>query len=143
MPNKIATMHEFWSTKLHNCPLLAVRAKPLPSVHHWSSFPQQGVATMTVELAGLTAADFEARIEEDFRIPTEEGAIALKLVEVRRLGRALREGGAFSLSFLSPPGPILPQAIYPLDNAALGTVELFLVALGPKDGGNSYEAVFT
>lgn len=98
---------------------------------------------MTVELAKLTAADFELQVDDEFRIATEEGAVALKLVEVRRLGRALREGGAFSLAFLSAPGPFLPQAIYPLESTALGTIELFLVPLGPKDGGNCYEAVFT
>ena len=52
---------------------------------------------MTVELAQLTAADFEPRLDDEFRLATEEGVIALKLVEVRRLGRALREGGAFAL----------------------------------------------
>jgi uncharacterized protein DUF6916 len=98
---------------------------------------------MTVELAQLTAVDFESRVDDEFRIATEEGAVALKLVEVRRLGRALREGGAFSLTFLSPPGPFLPQATYRLENAAFGTVELFLVPLGPRDGGNCYEAIFT
>jgi hypothetical protein len=47
------------------------------------------------------------------------------------------------LTFLSPPGPFLPQAIYPLLHPAFEALELFLVPLGPKDGGNSYEAVFT
>lgn len=98
---------------------------------------------MTVELAQLTAADFEPRLDDEFRLATEEGVSALKLVEVRRLGRALREGGAFALTFRSPPGPFLTQAIYPLNNTALGTVELFLVPMGPKDGDNCYEAVFT
>lgn len=96
-----------------------------------------------IDSAKLTPADFEGRVEDEFRISTPEGEVALKLTGVLRLGQALREGGAFSLTFLSPPGPFLPQAIYPLHNAALGTVELFLVPLGPKDGGNRYEAVFT
>jgi len=98
---------------------------------------------LPVDIAKLTAADFEPRIADSFRIATSSGAVELKLVDVRPLGNAMREGGAFALTFLSPPGPFLPQAIYPLDNAALGTLELFIVPLGPKDGGNSYEAVFT
>jgi hypothetical protein len=98
---------------------------------------------MTVELAQLTAADFEPRVDDEFRLATEQCVIALKLVEVRRLGRALREGGAFALTFWSAPAPFLPQATYPLESTALGTIELFLVPLGPKDGGNCYEAVFT
>ena len=98
---------------------------------------------MQVDIAELSAADFEPHVADSFRIATLSGAVELKLVEVRRLGKALRKGDAFALTFLSPPGPFLPQAIYPLDNAALGTLELFIVPLGPKDGGNSYEAVFT
>jgi hypothetical protein len=98
---------------------------------------------MLADIAQLTAADFEPRIDDDFRIPTPAGEIALKLVEVRVLGKALRQGGAFALTFMSPSGPFLPQAIYPVQHAALGTLDLFLVPLGPKDGGNSYEAVFT
>jgi hypothetical protein len=98
---------------------------------------------MPVDIATLTQADFEPRIDDGFRIATPSGAVELKLVEVRKLGQAIRKGGAFALTFMSPPGPFLPQAIYPLDNSVLGTLELFLVPLGPKDGRNSYEAVFT
>jgi hypothetical protein len=98
---------------------------------------------MSIDMAALSAADFKPRLNEQFRIATPGGPLDLKLVEVRELGVALRKGGAFALTFLSPPGPFLPQAIYPLENPALGTLELFLVPLGPKDGGNSYEAVFT
>jgi hypothetical protein len=98
---------------------------------------------MPADLAQLTADDFEPRIDDAFRIRTAEGEVELKLFEVRRLGKALREGGAFSLTFLSPPGPFLPQATYPLQHSALGALELFLVPLGPKDGDNCYEAIFT
>ncbi len=98
---------------------------------------------MPVELARVTAEDFAPRIDDDFLVPMSAGEVLLRLVEVRRLGKAIREGGAFSLTFLSPPGPFLPQAVYPLQHPALGPLDLFLVPLGPKDGGNSYEAVFT
>jgi hypothetical protein len=98
---------------------------------------------MTVDVAKLMPADFESRIGDNFPIATGSGAVTLKLVDVRRLGKALRQGGAFSLTFLSAPGPFLPQGTYPLQNDALGTLDLFLVPLGPKDGGNSYEAIFT
>jgi hypothetical protein len=98
---------------------------------------------MSIDIAALSAADFTPRVNEPFRIVTPAGQIELKLVEVRELGVALRKGGAFALTFLSPPGPFLPQAIYPLENSALGTLDLFIVPLGPQEGGNSYEAVFT
>lgn len=98
---------------------------------------------MPLDLAALTAADFEPRINDDFHIATPDGPVALKLVEVRALGNALRKGGGFSLTFKSAPGPFLPQLTHPLEHPALGTVEIFLVPLGPKDGGNTYEAIFT
>jgi hypothetical protein len=98
---------------------------------------------MSIDIAALSAADFTPRLNEQFRIATPGGAVELKLTEVRELGVSLRKGGAFALTFLSPPGPFLPQATYPLENPAIGTLDLFIVPLGPKDGGNSYEAIFT
>src|SRR4051795_10411549 len=98
---------------------------------------------MQKSVAELSAEDFEPCDGEIFRLATGGQAFELKLVEVRRLGQALRQGGAFALMFLSPPGPILRQATYPIEHPALGTMELFIVPLGPKDGANRYEAVFT
>jgi hypothetical protein len=98
---------------------------------------------MPVDIATLTQADFDPRIGDNFRIATPSGAVELKLVDVRKLGVAIRQAGAFALTFMSPPGPFLPQSIYPLEHPALGTLELFIVPLGPKDGGNCYEAIFT
>ena len=37
----------------------------------------------------------------------------------------------------------MQQAIYPITHPSLGTLELFIVPLGPKDGGNRYEIIFT
>ena len=45
--------------------------------------------------------------------------------------------------FVAPAGPFLPQAIYPVMHPALGTMEIFLVPVGPLAGGNGYHAVFT
>jgi hypothetical protein len=94
-------------------------------------------------LAALTVDDFETRVDDTFLLPAGPQALAFKLVEVRRLGQATREGGAFSLLFTTPPGPFLRQGIYPLDNPTLGQLDLFIVPLGPRDGGNGYEVVFT
>jgi hypothetical protein len=98
---------------------------------------------MPIDIATLTSDDFKSRLQDDFRLAAPAGEIVLRLVEIRRLGHALRKGGAFALMFLSPTGPFLPQAIYPLAHPALGTLELFLVPLGPTPDGNAYEAVFT
>jgi len=98
---------------------------------------------MSKPIAALTAADFEPLHGAEFRTAAAGGELALKLIQVQRLGSALRAGGAFSLMFTTPPGPFLPQAIYPLTHSALGTLELFIVPLAPKDGANRYEVIFT
>jgi hypothetical protein len=98
---------------------------------------------MPADIAQVTAAHFTPHLDRNFHIAQPAGDVTLRLVAVQQLGEALRPGGAFSLLFISPPGPFLPQAIYPVANAEFGTLELFLVPLGPRDGGNSYEAVFT
>ncbi|MEM7049389.1 MAG: hypothetical protein AAF604_07005 [Acidobacteriota bacterium] len=49
----------------------------------------------------------------------------------------------FSVLFRGPEAPVLEQAIYSLGHSDLGTMELFLVPLGPKKSGFEYEAVFT
>ena len=98
---------------------------------------------MPSSLADLTVGDFEPLSGESFRLLAPAHELELKLAEIRRLGQARREGGAFSLLFIAPPGQFLPQAIYPITHPRLGTLNLFIVPLGPMAGGNAYEAVFT
>lgn len=97
---------------------------------------------MSVSLDAVTADDFKARVGEAFRLSLPDGRLDLRLASVRRAGQSGREGGAFALLFVAPPGPWLPQAIYPLANEHLGTLEIFVVPIGPAEGGNGYEAVF-
>jgi hypothetical protein len=52
-------------------------------------------------------------------------------------------GGALSLIFVTPKGPWLPQAVYAVKHPALGVMEIFLVPIGPTQGGNGHQAVFT
>jgi hypothetical protein len=49
---------------------------------------------------------------------------------------------AYSLVFRGAPDLLLDQHIYPLRNATLGDMELFLVPIGPDDKGMRFEAVF-
>jgi hypothetical protein len=95
-----------------------------------------------MSLADLTAASLAKRVQDTFSLSTPAGALKLKLVEVEELGQGLSRR-AFSLRFVGPPQPSLPQAIYRLDNPTLGVLEIFLVPLGPHDGAMRYEAVFT
>lgn len=97
---------------------------------------------MSKELSELTVDDFEPHQGTDFALAAGDQEITLKLAKVGRLGAGKRQGGAFSLVFVSAPGPFLPQSMYPVTHPALGTQPLFLVPIGPRDGGNGYEAVF-
>ena len=78
------------------------------------------------------------------RCRSPDGMVPLKLAKTESAGQASgATGGAFSLLFVAPAGPWLPQAIYPVTHPALGTMEIFLVPVGPVSGGNGYHAVFT
>jgi hypothetical protein len=48
----------------------------------------------------------------------------------------------FSLRFLGPLDPILPQRIYRLEHDAVGPLEIFLVPVGRDASGTHYEAIF-
>jgi hypothetical protein len=96
-----------------------------------------------VDISTITVDAFEACRHQAFATRTPHGEVAMTLAEVNRLGHGYRDGDAFSLLFVAPSGPFLPQAIYPMAHPTLGALEIFLVPLGPRDGGNAYEAVFT
>ena len=49
----------------------------------------------------------------------------------------------YSLLFLGPTEPELPQQIFTLRHAQLEELSIFLVPLGPVKSGFQYEAVFT
>ena len=96
-------------------------------------------------LEKLTYSDFFERVGEEFRVATSEVAVALVLSEVTDLARP--EGPSprrkpFSLIFRGPFRPPLVQRIWPLEHSALGTLEIFLVPIGPDGQGMRYEAVF-
>lgn len=92
-------------------------------------------------VAQLTGADFEPHIGTDFDVA--ETALALQLLEVRQLGTALRDGGAFALTFRGSLAEPLPQAIYPLVHPRLGRLDIFIVPIARQNDGMRYEAVFT
>ena len=96
-----------------------------------------------MDLEKLTAQDFSDRMQDNFAVSGPAGALDLVLIEVEEFGPSGSGRNAFSLRFLGPLRPILPQAIYRLENAAMDPLEIFLVPLGPHQGGMRYEAVFT
>ena len=97
----------------------------------------------SADLATLVVNDFEPHLDEVFEMQSSAGPIPLKLAKTETAGQSKRAGGAFSLLFVAPAGPFLPQAIYSVNHPALGTIEIFLVPVGPLAGGNGYHAVFT
>ena len=95
------------------------------------------------DVAALRIEDFTPHLDATFEIRSAGGVVPLKLAKVDPAGASGRAGGAFSLIFVAPKGPWLPQGIYPVPHPVLGVMEIFLVPVGPASGGNGYQAVFT
>ena len=96
----------------------------------------------------LRVEDFAPRIGERFRLSADaDHSLDATLVEATVLGGGSRAQAArrapFSVMFLGPPQPVWAQRIYRVEHDAMRSFDLFLVPLGPRDGGMMYEAVFT
>ena len=89
---------------------------------------------------------FMARRGEIFVLRLSGGGTQdLELIEVRDLGRRATPDGELSnygLTFLARAPAPLPQAIYHLEHAALGPMDVFLVPSGRDADGIRYEAIF-
>lgn len=96
-------------------------------------------------LESFTHETFAGREGDRFRIRLEDGTT----LETRlRSARTWGEGSAnhrvpFTLTFVGPLAPVLPQRIYRLEHDGMGAFEIFLVPVGPDSDGMQYEAVFT
>ena len=95
-------------------------------------------------LQDLTPASFEAHLGTPFRIHYGgESLLEAVLYEVKR--HEQHPGPRtepFSVHFRSALRPSLPQSIYRMEHDAMGTMEIFLVPIGPDAQGMRYEAVF-
>lgn len=101
-------------------------------------------------LETFTPDSFTEHVGSRFRLQLEgQEPLELELFEIARYEEnpdfAARKE-PFSLLFLGPASPLMPQAIYPLEHPALGRMEIFLVPIGPDPRGNRsgmrYEAAF-
>jgi hypothetical protein len=99
--------------------------------------------TFAVDLAKLHIDDFTPHQDAVFEMHAADRVVALKLIKTELAGNSGRAGGAFSLLFAGPKGQWLPQAVYPVRHPALGKIDIFLVPIGPLEGGNGYQAIFT
>jgi hypothetical protein len=98
-------------------------------------------------LEDFTVETFSGHIGDRFRI-TGHGStvVEAELTEAAAVGAGESPGAGertpFSLVFRGPLEPILPQRIYRFEHEALGAFDLFIVPIGPDEGGMQYEAVF-
>ena len=97
-------------------------------------------------LQDLTPASFEAHLGTPFRIHYGgESPLEAVLHEVKRHEQHPGpRSEPFSVLFRSALRPILLQSIYRVEHETMGTMEIFLVPVGPdpQRQGILYEAVF-
>jgi hypothetical protein len=96
-----------------------------------------------MDLGDATLETFEPRVGEAFTIGAEPAGTALVLHSALKLGEWPGGRQPFSLTFRGPIEPVLAQAIYRLEHAELGALEIFIVPIGNDAAGTLYEAVFT
>lgn len=93
-------------------------------------------------LEWVTLDSFVRALNTSFRLnSTSSQPLKLLLIEATDL-TSFPRSEAFSIVFRGPQRPFLPQAIYKLDHDSLGSLELFLVPIGPDEEGMRYEAIF-
>lgn len=85
---------------------------------------------------------FADNLHSVFRMVLPEGAsLNLELIEVAEQNYS-PQFEQFSVIFRGPLTPLCPQRIYKLEHERLGTMELFLVPLGPEKEGMLYQSCF-
>ena len=103
-------------------------------------------------LETLTKNSFVPAQGERFllNLPPEGGShtggshtLDVTLVDVAANGMRGHGREQFSLHFLGPRDPVLPQMIYRLENPRMGVLEIFLVPIARDASGVTYEAIFT
>ena len=96
-----------------------------------------------MDLADLSAGTFEPHERSTFVLAPSGGEpFNATLTEIRLGGPGpVRE--QFALLFVGGPTPPAPQGIFTVAHEELGTMDAFLVPLGPGPDGQRYEAVFS
>ncbi|MBX7185191.1 MAG: hypothetical protein K1Y01_08625 [Vicinamibacteria bacterium] len=98
----------------------------------------------------LTIDHFVPLVGATFRLPDVPG-VSLVLAQAAPLA-SMKTGGVlpgitprvpFDLIFTGPKTPVLPQQIYRMETDAAEPMEMFIVPIGPEEGGMLYQAVFT
>jgi hypothetical protein len=95
-----------------------------------------------LDLAKVQCSDFAPCVNQDFQIATGGAPLVLQLSDAH--SRPAPDDGRdpFTLTFRGAPELRLPQAIYKLNNATLGEMEIFLVQIAADQTSSTLEAVF-
>jgi len=95
-------------------------------------------------LQNLTYDVFAKLVNRKVSLIHDSGRLEVELIECKGLNAHPRGGQRepFSLTFLGPAQPPLPQRIYTFDFGELGCSDIFIVPIGPDATGMRYEAVF-
>jgi hypothetical protein len=96
-----------------------------------------------MRLDELTLATFEPLVGEPFTLGAGSESVALVLESATLLAGRPGARDPFSLVLRGPTEPLLAQAIYALDHAKLGRLEIFIVPIGRDETGVGYEAIFS
>ena len=95
-----------------------------------------------MDLAALTLDHFAPLVGDAFSI-ADPAQVELELAEASSVGEWPGGREPFRLHFRGPRDPILPQAIYRLEHADLGPLEIFIVPIARDAESTTYEAIFT
>jgi|ERR1051326_3877844 hypothetical protein len=107
-----------------------------------------GSTPASIHLGQFTLDDAQALVNKTFTVSVDGNEHQLKLFEASPIElRARRKSqlpkrSPFSIYFLGPREPILPQGTYTLGSDAAMFEMLFITPIGRDEEGTEYEAVF-
>jgi hypothetical protein len=93
----------------------------------------------------LTEKEFSQHVGTKFHVKADQREIELELIEVKGyVSQEIEQGGMerFSVFFVGPRDPFLPQQTYRLEHERMGEFEIFLVPIAGDEKSYRYEAVF-
>jgi len=96
---------------------------------------------MMKSLDDLNSKVFREQLNTKFNVNMGGQPLALELVEIAEKNDSPRIE-FFSLHFLGPVRPILPQQIHRLEHEKLDTFEIFMTPISADSEGTVYEAIF-
>jgi len=93
----------------------------------------------------LTEREFSQHVGTEFQVKLDGRETELELIEVKGyVSQEIEQGGMerFSVFFVGPRDPFLPQQVYRLEHERIGEFDLFLVPVAGDEKSFRYEAVF-